>query len=613
MSTLRTDNIATLDGSINLPVGGFLDRGNHVGDIPASDITGADSITGVFNANDYGFSLTGTSSERADAIEAAVAAAGGGRVVVQADADFTLSQVSLSNTPFNIEFRGNGRIDRRGSTSQVFVATADYASTQAATLNIESNVVIDGSTTDQLVRVDVADGTAYGRDDIVKIFSDDIDPDASSSVARRQGEFAVVIAVSGNSVYLANPLEQYDFLSTNVRIAKMPKVTGRIRGMKILSDFSSTGSLVYMRALYRPNIEVEFIEHPDICMSSQGNYCGEWHLAGSGKGDASGQLSYLFNDSNGYHNRVIAPHSRFFRHTTTTNFTAVDAGVDEPYNYGGTVFHEVINGISDGSQGTPWDDHEGARHTRWINCKSLASVDNDATSRVAYGARGRDTTIEGGYVDSNFERAIRVGDYSKGVLRVNNLQSEVCLFQDVTGFTPDDFRVVVQGGYSKSKGLTRCWGNNFSANAEFYNHECHFEFNGQASSSVVRLRRDNQRQKIVGCTFYVHISAASTDARVIQENGASTYDSLVVKDSDFHMSRDGSISYANFIYGRNGPGFGSISAYVYGLERTDATAWSGGFNDGTFGTYWRHSIKHPDDLGQRTENVGTLEDYMTYF
>lgn len=576
-----------------------------IGDLPQTLVAWSKKGP-TWNAADYGFSPGNTGSANGAAIEAAIAAANGGRVVVHADEHFESSHIQIVNQPMNLHFTGKGRAQRQGTTSPLLTHSFDFLDIQSATLSKQFNVIFQGSTTDKIDTATVSDPSAYERGDIVKVFSDDIDPDAAPSSPRRRGEYSVVAGKSGNMIYLAKPLRQFGTMVTNVRIAKMQKdAISILSGLKIQSSLDATSMLIYPRGIFGPMWQACFYEHGSICCNSTSCHSGEFYLQGEGMGDSTGSLGYMLNDNNGYNNRLIRPIGEYFRHLSTTNFNATDPDGD-PANYGGTEIHTVIDGIALSCQGPAYDDHEGAVGSRYINCKAYGSIDNDATQRVAFNMRGRDAQIINGYCDSSFEHMVRIGDYSKGILTLENPQSEVALFDDSSTAPQDAFHILIRGGRSRAVGEDRGFGSNLSNHCYVSGHELEFEFNGQPSASVFRNRRAGQRLVVSDSIVKVKVSAPSDFARIINENTAADY--LVIKNVDFFLDDSGGV-FGDFIYGRNSASFISISGRVWGIEPSD---FNGAFASGTLGSHVKYKLAFPETPATGQSNISDLSDYLDH-
>lgn len=419
------------------------------------------------NAKDYGFSVAGTATANRDAVLAALAAASGRPVVIDADADFLMSSVNVTDTPVNIHFQGNGRVSKVTGDAAVFVIAHEYTDIQSVTAFSLPTITINGSG-GVVTQVAVADSSVYQRGDVVRVVSDDLDT-ASAGGDRRIGESAVVAGTATGFVYLSGRLEDYGAYLTNPRIGRMKKLPVTIRGLRIQSHYGHTNQLLNLRGLHRPVIECEVEDHGQICINASGCYMGEFHVKGSGMGDSDGSLGYLVNDVSGEGNVFERPRGKFFRHVLTTNQNEVTAGSDSLYYFGATRRHTVLFGVAESSQGAPWDEHAGARDTLWYGCTAINKIANSSTADAAFQVRGRNTRIVQPSADATFGVGVRVGVESLGVLTVdggdfkcaplgttatslvldsiilNNVNASVRTAQSVLSFTAP-CRIFVNGG-----------------------------------------------------------------------------------------------------------------------------------------------------------------------
>lgn len=371
----------------------------------------------VVNAKNYGFDVSGTANTNRDAVLAAHAIANGRPVVIDAPTDFAMSALTFSNTALNLVFQGTGRVLKTSGTSHVLNIANQYTAVQeVSAFNIVS-LVIDGSSA-TVTRLAVADTSAYQRGDVVRVVSDDEDP-AAAKVNRRRGESAVVAEVDVSFIYLAGRLEDFGLYLTNPRVGKISTLPVEIVGLKVLSHFEHTSGLFSLSGLYKPKIEIQVENHGQIAINANGCYHGEWYVSGSGKGDSSGSLGYLVNDISGEGNVFVRPFGKFWRHVLTTNHNDVDAGSESIHRFGATRNHTVLYGVAESSQGTPWDEHEGARRSVWVGCSAKSNIWNSRTSNTAFQARGKNARIVNPTVDETYDACLLIGATASGKIVVD--------------------------------------------------------------------------------------------------------------------------------------------------------------------------------------------------
>lgn len=394
--------------------------------VGAVDQDAAKKLGQIIDARDYGFSASGSSAGNRDALLRAVTIAQGAPVIVQADTDFPMMTLILAEMPVDLRFQGAGRWNRPLGEG-IHLRSGGYTDIFSITDFARTSVTIDGTTT-TATRLTVADNSAYQRGDVVRVVSDDVDLDAdaaSGASLRRRGESAIVCATGGsNYIYLAGWLEDYNLYLDNPRVGKMSTTPFSIRNLRVNSSLDNTSSILYMNAPYKPHIELDVRDHGSIVVSSNGAYRGNFYLNGSGKGTSGGSLGYLFNDISGTQNTLHSPRGQYFRHIQTTNHNTVVANSNSLHLYGATRDHTVLYGVAESAQGVPWDEHPGARRTKWVGCSAMGRIGNTSTAGTAYQCRGRDAQIIDPYTDRSYVATLRVNPYTRGEVTVSGGRSE---------------------------------------------------------------------------------------------------------------------------------------------------------------------------------------------
>lgn len=381
-----------------------------------------------FDAADFGFRADGTAAANMQAVTAALTAAAGRPVTVTAAADFLMDRVQIPpGLAVDLRFAGPGRLDKRDGGGAL-TGGNDYVALQPIRTFDMGGAKIDG-TQNMLPRLTVPDSTAYARGDVVRIVSDDVDPEADSDPVRFIGECAIVAATAPGAIYLAGPLEDAGRYLTNPRIGRLPRVAFSLQGLRIISDLSSKAVLANLWGLIGARIEMTAENHGRIVLGLGGCVGCDVHLDASGKGDGSGSLGYGVNETAGWGNHVIAPRGRFLRHLVTTNFPSATGNEGKLRYYGATRDLLVTDGIAWSSQGTPFDTHPGCRRTRFVNCASHGALRNKSSASCAVQIRGQDVTVEGLYADASHVAAIRFSANAAGIATIRGLRAQCPAFE----------------------------------------------------------------------------------------------------------------------------------------------------------------------------------------
>tara|TARA_R110002096_G_scaffold270681_2_gene464469 strand:- start:141 stop:2255 length:2115 start_codon:yes stop_codon:yes gene_type:complete len=383
----------------------------------------ATAISKYFKAEDFGFTHVNSGADNLVALTAAYNACNeGGIVTINQAENFSCNRFDVvDGKEFGIELNGTGKWQL--ATSRAVSIIQAFTDTRSVSSIVETTHVVNGSTCD-VVRLTVSSSTPYAKGDVVRIFSADLDAfDGRSN--RRKGEFAEVIDVASGFVYLTCKLEDTYDTSNNTRIMRMTKKSFSFKG-KFLSSISNVSEVLQLEGIYKPNITLDVENHGKIVVNLKAAYMGNFYLSGSGYADNGGSLGYLANDAAGYHNVYHAPFGKFFRHVITSNATSVVSTDNAAEDFGPTRGMTVRDGISIGAQGAPWDDHDGARRSQFINCKSLNPLRSAAAYPCTFQLRGRDTKIVGGetvgptQTFSNDYAHIRFGTTASGHIQINN-------------------------------------------------------------------------------------------------------------------------------------------------------------------------------------------------
>tara|TARA_R110002033_G_C3897243_1_gene239808 strand:- start:34090 stop:36003 length:1914 start_codon:yes stop_codon:yes gene_type:complete len=339
----------------------------------------------------FGFSSSNTGAENLAALtEAYNSIPDGGTILINQESDFVCDRLEIINAKsFNIKLNNAGKWDARNSGSCLGIVN-EFENILSVTAIDALTYNFQGSPT-TVDRLEVSNATAYSKGDIVKVASNTNDPwDARGN--RKLAEFAEVAGTDLGYIYLTSRLEETYDLGANVRVARMPKRTIGI-DIDVISDEGNENVLVQLEAMYKPNVRVNVENHGRIVCNLKSCYRGDFYGIGSGYTNETGALGYYFNDSGGFCNTYHQPFGKFFRHIVTSNASAVSNDSADIAEFGPTRGMTVLGGVAVGCQGAPWDDHDGARRSQFINCKSLMASRTSAASPCAVQVRGRDTRI----------------------------------------------------------------------------------------------------------------------------------------------------------------------------------------------------------------------------
>jgi hypothetical protein len=343
------------------------------------------------SAESFGFSSSNDGASNLTALtEAYNAIPDGGTILINQESDFLCDRLEIYNAKsFNIKLNNAGKWDVSSGGGCIAVVN-EFDNILSVTAIDALTYQFQGSPT-TVDRLQVSNATSYSKGDIVKVVSNTIDPwDARGN--RKLAEFAEVAGTDLGYIYLTSRLEETYDLSDNVRVARMPKRTIGVE-MDVISAESNTSVILQIESMYKPNVRVNIENHGRIVCNLKSCYRGDFYGIGSGYTDETGDLGYYFNDTSGFCNTYHQPFGKFFRHIVTSNATAVSDDSEDIADFGATRGMTVIGGVSVGCQGAPWDDHDGARRSQFINCKSLMPSRTSAASPCAVQVRGRDTRI----------------------------------------------------------------------------------------------------------------------------------------------------------------------------------------------------------------------------
>tara|TARA_R100000544_G_scaffold16105_1_gene7635 strand:- start:8084 stop:10438 length:2355 start_codon:yes stop_codon:yes gene_type:complete len=517
----------------------------------------ATAITKYIKAEDFGFTHINTGLDNLTALTAAYnACPSGGIITINQDEDFLCNKLDVvDGKDFGIEINGVGKW-------QLGVSRAVTILNSFTDLKVISNIALVSLTVNgspvNVTELTVPNEWNYIKGDVVKVFSDDLDT-YDGRPNRRRGEFAEVIATDVGKIYLTCGLEDVYDTNNNARVARMNKNSFSFKG-KLISNLGNTSEVVQLEGIYKPRIEIDVENHGKIVVNHKSSFLGNFYLSGSGFADNSGSLGYLANDSAGYHNVYHAPFGKFFRHVVTSNATSVAPATDSPEDYGPTRGMTVRDGVSIGAQGAAFDDHDGARRSQFINCKSLNPMRSSAAYPCTFQIRGRDTKIIGGETVGPTQTTgddyahIRFGTTASGHIQIDHTTCTTAIagllfIKPPTANARGKLSVTVNGGNVRlnsaqtlvyvnwmdlqlngtnfvSEGVTTGFTQNFDvADATLYLNNVKVRVEGTGTSA--RAVRLSDNAKVVGSMF-LDVDGVSYASGVLSEGtGNSSYLTLV--------------------------------------------------------------------------------------
>lgn len=366
---------------------------------------------GSLSAGHFGFSVASTDENvNRDAIRAAVAYAGKQRVYIDAPSDYRCSRLEFYGD-VNLEVRGPGLMDRSmGGRALQVIGSYDNATNVTSITN--TTAIINGNT-ERVTRVAVPNAVDWAVGDRAQIVSDDLDPAARTGYTARRGEFFEAIYVDATGVYLAQSLEDQDFYITNVRLVRVRKFLVNIK-MGIKSSRDSDSPLILVQSHYKPKMDMYVPNHGGIVSQFSGCVFPRVAVSGASKADALGSLGYLVTFNSSLGGVLEGGYGSMARHISTTGFISVEANSLEYFKYGAPRDNESEDYTSESAQNVPFDDHEGARRTKWTRCHARNAVKGTNQFMGAFQLRGRDSVITNCTADASFDGFVNLSSDGQG-------------------------------------------------------------------------------------------------------------------------------------------------------------------------------------------------------
>ncbi|GAA4774716.1 hypothetical protein [Microbacterium gilvum] len=345
---------------------------------------------GVFYVNvaDVGAPMNGVDDDAAP-INAAINAWSGSFGVLKLTAPpgstIRSSGIVVSKKSVIVDFSGSHVV--RTAAQPIFTGEGEWG----------PNISVGGVTTNSLNSVlTVADASGFAVGNMVKVFSDNVISDArdeGTGSVGRQGEFAVITAISGNTVTVVAPLlDTYDL---NVRVAKF--IPHHIEFHFGTADFDAasgggaggtfSGRVMFrLRSLPFPAVTGDILRAPGPAVYLESTYGARVDVSGANlpetDGYVVGSYSSVASDLRINANRC--------RHSYTDGVYPLATGeTSDPGRYGRSMF-DRITGASMATTQASWDTHHGGYGHLFYD---ISATGAGASGAPLFSLRGRSHTI----------------------------------------------------------------------------------------------------------------------------------------------------------------------------------------------------------------------------
>lgn len=317
----------------------------------------------------------------------------------------------------SIKIIGNNSTIIQNTNNAVFDIVGGFENIQkvSSTKTTEYKYVSDTNNVILTNKIGVENGTAYLEGDIIKIFSEDeIDfafQPQTTQYKKRKGEFAEVLKVEGNEVYLKKPLR--DQYSSKVRLAKLMNYTCQIEGLEfdVISESEHSDinwnakmiKIVSCKDVILKNLKsIKGYEAFVLLTSVYGYKMDGIHPKNLRNEPQLERYGYGINDA-GSENGIIS-NCTFTncRHGFTTSTLLSDIGENTPEKYGATYNTLISDCIGINCSGSSFDVHEEATKIRFINCESHNDYPGQIGSGYGFQVRSHDILISNCIVSGSY-------------------------------------------------------------------------------------------------------------------------------------------------------------------------------------------------------------------
>lgn len=311
----------------------------------------------------------------------------GSTVSVPANSIITISgTITIRNKSLKINW-GRTRINCTVAT-EMFFCKSDYVAVQSV-----SNIA-------NRREITVQDGTAYSPNDMVKVLSDELDPNGiPSTQTLRQGEWASIESISGNVLTITADLE--NTYVTNVRIAKLGddtiEWTGGIYDYPGVESSQSNEEVLLFTGFRSPEVSnVEILKGfgPGVeFLGCVGPICKDSLIENledlAVDTESSGTVGY--GVASGSCIGAVIKNNTFgkCRHAYTTRVRSTTENDDEIEKYGHEESPLIEGNTCLAPSGSGFDSHHATRRARFVD-----NTSKDGRG-AGFAARGTDIEFDG--------------------------------------------------------------------------------------------------------------------------------------------------------------------------------------------------------------------------
>lgn len=320
-------------------------------------------VSDVFLLESIGFN--GLGDQTNFALAAVNSAKSGSKITLLKRYEFDLSGFIVEGKTLHFDFKNS--LVNKVSTNSLIYFKGSYKNTQSVSSLTTSN----GKTV-----VTVQDPSAYSEGDVIKIVSDDEQPDLWVS-GRNMGQFAVVYSINSNDITLNSLVYDSDLYLTNVLIAKLTGYSGIVENLNVNVEDSIVDHLPLflskdLQAPIFSNIVVNNSKDTVFSFVSCFGYfvnksCAKNALSSPG----TSNFGYIVNDSSSHGGFVNELNVYGCRHGFTTNSHESTGSGDLSCGYTTKATISTCNAYNAEAGG--WDTHPGAIDVVFNKCSTFDS------------------------------------------------------------------------------------------------------------------------------------------------------------------------------------------------------------------------------------------------
>lgn len=277
---------------------------------------------------------------------------------------------NITTNNIDVRLKGGGTIRPFVRTSNALNISASFESSTAVTaVTAVTQTIADRSGTNA-TKV-TASGHSLVAGSIVKLVSEDLIPSSPSADLVRNGEWGVVLAVSGDDIFLDRVLEQT--YTTTVRIAEISDLVCDVK-MKFKSttgNATSGSALLSIKGFKYPRIDVSVESNDGIGTLLVGTYGAHGTVVVKDLSDnfAIGAFGYGVSESGTGKSDLNILQTGFCRHAYTTGKVSNSS---EIYTYG-EPWASTVRGKAHGCSGAAFDTHEQGSDITFVDIEAHGS------------------------------------------------------------------------------------------------------------------------------------------------------------------------------------------------------------------------------------------------